>query len=100
MFKKLEEVEKKFRDLSQKILEYTAIFEPAEEGGYVVTIPALPGCISEGDTFEEAAAMIKDAMEGYLAVLNDEGKEIPVEKSDVIITKVTVDNPSIPYAIV
>lgn len=86
--------------LSQKILEYTAIFEPVEEGGYVVTVPALPGCISQGDTFEEAVTMIKDAMQGYLAVMNETGKEIPEEKSDVIITKVTVDNPSVPYAII
>lgn len=56
------------KQLSQKKLKYTAIFEPAEEGGYVVSIPALPGCISEGDTFEEALTMIKDAMQGYLAV--------------------------------
>jgi hypothetical protein len=34
--------------------EYTVIFEPAEEGGYVVTVPALPGLHTEGDTFEEA----------------------------------------------
>lgn len=80
--------------ISQKILEYTAIFEPADEGGYTASIPALPGCVSEGDTFEEAVAMIKDAMEGYLAVMKEEGKEIPEEKSDIIITKVTVDNPS------
>ena len=81
------------KSLAKKILEYTAIFEPAEEGGYTVSIPTLPGCISEGDTFEEAVAMIKDALQGYLEVLNQEGKEIPEEKSDVIITKVTVDNP-------
>ena len=86
------------KQLSQKILEYTTIFEPAEEGGYVVSVPALPGCISEGDTFEEAVTMIKDAVQGYLAVMNDQGKEIPQEKSDVIITKVTVDNPTNPYA--
>ncbi len=36
---------------------YTALFEPAEEGGYTVTVPALPGCITGGDTFEEAQAM-------------------------------------------
>ncbi len=61
------------KQLSQKILEYTVIFEPAEEGGYVVSVPALPGCITQGETFEEAIAMIKDAMEGYLAVLKEEG---------------------------
>jgi len=44
-------------------------FEPAEEGGYVVGVPAAPGCWSEGDTFEEALANIKDAHQGWLAVM-------------------------------
>ena len=82
------------KPLSKKILEYTAIFEPAEEGGYVVSVPTLPGCVTEGDTFEEASMMIKDAVEGYVQVLKEEGKEIPQEKSDVVISKVTVENPT------
>ena len=38
------------------------------EGGYTITVPALPGCISYGETFEKALEMAKDAMEGWLAV--------------------------------
>lgn len=76
--------------LSKKILKYTVIFEPAEEGGYVVSVPALPGCVTEGDTFEEAVEMIKDAMKGYLYVLKKEGLEIPKEKDDVVVTKISV----------
>ncbi len=48
-------------------------FEPAEEGGYVVGVPAALGCWSEGDTFEEALAMIKDAHEGWLVVARKMG---------------------------
>ena len=81
--------------LSKKILKYTVIFEPAEEGGYVVTVPALPGCITEGDTFEEAVKMIKDAMEGYLYVLKKEGQEIPKEIDDIVVTKISVPDPTI-----
>ena len=81
--------------ISQKILKYTAIFEPAEEGGYVVSIPALPGCATQGETFEEAAQMIKDAMGGYLAVLKKEGLDIPKETEDVVVTKVSVLEPTI-----
>lgn len=51
------------------MLTYTAELKPQKEGGYTVTVPALPGCISEGDTLEEALANIKDAIEGYLKVL-------------------------------
>ena len=64
-----------------KILKYTAIFEPAEEGGYVVTIPALPGCVTQGETFEEAKAMAKDAIQGYIAVLREDKEPIPIEAS-------------------
>jgi len=47
-------------------MEIKAIFEPAEEGGFTVYVPSLPGCISEGDTFEEAVENIKEAVEVYL----------------------------------
>lgn len=78
------------KKLTQKVLKYTAIFEPAEEGGYVVYVPALPGCVTEGDTFEEAVYMIKDAIKGYLAVSKKQGLEIPKETDDVVVTKVSV----------
>lgn len=62
-----------------KIAKYTAIFEPAEEGGYVVSVPALPGCVTEGDTFEEALEMVKDAIQGYVYSLRKHGEEVPEE---------------------
>ena len=58
---------------------YTVVFEPALEGGYIVTCPALPGVVTEGDTLEEARAMAKDAIEGYLEILKEDGESIPVE---------------------
>lgn len=68
-----------------EVLKYTAIFEPDKEaGGYTVTIPALPGCISEGETFEEALENIKEAAELYLEVLKEEKEEIPVEENPVV----------------
>ncbi len=81
------------KHLKQKILEYTAIFEPAKEGGYTVSVPTLPGCATQGETFEEAVTNIKDAMQGYLAVLKEEGEDIPTETQQIIISKVTVANP-------
>ena len=56
------------RNFIQTVLRYSAVFEPAEEGGYVVTVPKLPGLVTEGDTFEKAMAMAKDAIKGYLEV--------------------------------
>lgn len=59
----------KKKNLQKKIYNYTAIFEPDKEvGGYTVTIPSLPGCISEGDTFEEALKNIQEADSLYLEV--------------------------------
>ena len=59
---------------------YTVLFEPAEEGGYVVTCPALPGLVTEGDTLKEARAMAKDAIALYLESLRDDGLAIPPDK--------------------
>ena len=47
-------------------LTYTVILDPAEEGGYTVTVPALPAVVTEGDTYEEAIEMAKDAISLYL----------------------------------
>jgi antitoxin HicB len=70
--------------------QYTAVFEPAEEGGYVVTVPALPGLVTEGDTLEEARAMVKDAIRGYLESLLKHGEEIPLEPSPATVELVEV----------
>ncbi|MBI4317382.1 MAG: type II toxin-antitoxin system HicB family antitoxin [Chloroflexi bacterium] len=71
--------------------EYTIILEPdLEEGGYTVTVPALPGCITEGDTLEEAIAMAKDAIAGYLESLKMAGEPIPDETVPPQIVKVQV----------
>jgi antitoxin HicB len=55
------------------------LFEPAGEGGFVVTCPALPGLVTEGDTLEEARAMAADAIRGYLEALAKDGLPIPPE---------------------
>lgn len=55
------------------VLQFTTIFEPAEEGGYTVIVPALEGCITEGDTFEEALNNAKDAIQCYVDSLKKHG---------------------------
>ena len=69
---------KKNKPISKNILIYTVIFESAEEGGYIVSVPSLPGCQTQGETFEEAVKMVKDAIKGYLEVLNEQKLEIPI----------------------
>jgi len=56
------------------------LFEPAEEGGFVVTCPALPGLVTEGDTLEESRRMARDAIRAYLESLRKEGLPIPGDK--------------------
>jgi antitoxin HicB len=58
---------------------FMVLFEPAEEGGYVVTCPALPGLVTEGDTLEEAREMAKDAIRAYLESLQTDGLPIPTD---------------------
>jgi antitoxin HicB len=64
--------------------------EPAEEGGYIVSCPQLPGCVTQGETVEEAIAMIKDAIQGHITSLKKHGEPLPpsleegVERVEVI----------------
>ncbi len=53
-------------------MKLTIILEPSEEGGYTVTVPSLPGCISEGETREEALENIREAIELYLEQVEDD----------------------------
>lgn len=57
--------------------KYTVIFEPAEEGGYIVHVPALNGIATQGETLEEAQKMGIDLIKGYLETLIEIGLPIP-----------------------
>src|ERR1700692_2547530 len=69
----------------ESMREYNSpvLFEPAEEGGFVVTCPALPGLVTEGDTLEEARAMAQDAIRGYIESLRTDHLPIPSDKAPV-----------------
>lgn len=56
---------------------YPVIFDPNELGGYTVTFPDLPGCVTEGDTLEEALKMAAEAMALHLYGMEQDGDEIP-----------------------
>lgn len=62
----------------EKILTYTVVFEKAEEGGYIAYVPLLPGCITQGETFEETKENVKDAIKGYIEVLREDHEAVPV----------------------
>jgi predicted RNase H-like HicB family nuclease len=70
---------------------FSVVLEPDEEaGGFVVHVPALPGCHTEGDTREEAIAMAQDAVAGYVESLLAHNDPIPVESNPVGDVMVTV----------
>jgi len=86
------------RKIVEKVLRYNAIFEPAEEGGFVVTVPKLPGLVTEGDTFEEAMEMAKDAIKGYVEVLQEQKEEIPDPDDKSITALIDVTLPERKFA--
>ena len=59
--------------------DFTVIIERQPEGEYLVTVPALPGCFTEGRTLEEARVMATDAIEAYCTSLQKHGEPIPIE---------------------
>ena len=62
---------------------YKIMMHKAPEGGYTVNVPALPGCITEGDTVEHAIAMAKEAIEIYIEELQSRGQEI-TDDTDIL----------------
>ncbi len=73
------------------IASYTAVFEEdTKGGGYTVTIPALPGCISEGSSFEAAQANIKEAAQLYIETMRELGRSRAKRDARVIVAPVSV----------
>lgn len=60
-------------------MKYTVILQREADGGYVAVVPALPGCVSQGDTRAEALKNIEEAIELYLEDVQAAGEPIPVE---------------------
>ena len=56
---------------------YTRMLTPAEEGGYIAEVLEVPGAISQGETAEEAVAMVNDALGGIIAVMLEDGEAVP-----------------------
>jgi antitoxin HicB len=70
---------------------YTAVFESAEEGGFVVTFPAIPGLATQGETLDESSAMAEDCLRAYVESLAMDGEPAPYEAPELpVIQRVTV----------
>lgn len=77
----------------QTIGNFLAVFESAEEGGYVVSVPMLPGCLTQGETFEEATKHAQEAIETYLLALQDLHEVRPAFRGQPIVASVSAAIP-------
>ena len=73
--------------MKQTRMRYTVLMDKNESGGYTVTVPSLPGCVSQGDNWDDALKNIEEAIAGYIETLKILKKPVPVE------VEVTLKNP-------
>ena len=75
------------RSQKQKISEYNVIFQEEKEGGFSVWVPELPGCASQGETFDEALVNIKEAIQLYLGETKRSHPCYPTRNSSLYLSK-------------
>lgn len=80
--------------MDNKALQYTIIIQAAEEGGFIAFAPALPGCMTQGETVNEAKENITDAIGAYLEVLQEDGDKIPREAKAPLSFKINIPLPA------
>ena len=73
-----------------RTFSYRILFRKEPEGGYTVLVPALPGCITYGDTIDHAIEMAKEAIDGYIETLVAHGEEIPTDEETLEYTLTVV----------
>ena len=74
---------------------YTILLHPdPEEGGYTVTVPALPGCVTQGETLEEAIAMAREAISLHIEGLVASGRPVPDGDEGTQAITIAVDAPA------
>lgn len=75
--------------MKSKALNYTVLFKKEQEGGYTVTVPVLPGCVSYGENLETAKKMAEEAILLYIESLETHKEEVPTEE-DVFYTQLNI----------
>jgi len=77
--------------MRRKVLEYNTIFQKEEEGGYSVWVPSLPGCASQGETFEEALENIKEAILLYLEDSKEDEEILDIHSQFMVPVAVNIN---------
>jgi len=75
-----------------KMLSYTVMYQKAQEGGFIAFVPALSGCHTQGETFEETESNVREAIELYIESITADNKEIPNE-STVLQSTIQIQYP-------
>lgn len=68
--------------------QYNIMLKPEPEGGFTVLVPSLPGCVSFGETIEEARCMAKEAIEGFIESLIEHNQPIPEDDKAALVSQV------------
>jgi predicted RNase H-like HicB family nuclease len=76
--------------MKSKTLNYNVVFTPEPEGGFTVTVPALPGCVTYGKTLKEAKTMAQDAIEAMIFSLKKVGQPIPPSDNNSFILPINL----------
>jgi predicted RNase H-like HicB family nuclease len=66
-------------------MKLQVVIEPSEKGGFTVYVPSLPGCVSEGETEQEAMQNIREAIELYLEPMDDDLAGIDKEVREIVL---------------
>ena len=69
-------------------MKFTVILQPEADGGYSVVCPAIAGCVSQGDTLDDALANIREAIVLCLEVRNEEGQPAPAETPEIVAEEI------------
>ena len=69
-------------------MKYTVVLSPEADSGYSVVCPAVPGCVSQGDSLEEALANVREAILLCLDVRKEEGQAAPVETPELVAEEI------------
>ena len=77
-----------------KTLNYTVLLQKEPEGGYTVTVPVLPGCVTYGKDLQEAKKMAKEAISLYIESLKAHNEDIPTE-DDIFYTRLNIDTSTV-----
>ncbi len=70
--------------ISDRFYNFSVIFHPEEEGGYSVFVPSLPGCVTQGETLDEARKMAQEAIELYCESLLADGLPVPHNQGEFV----------------